>query len=159
MKRVSSEKGFQRVPPAQAIVIAIPALSFVLLAGCARSPAQLEAEHQQAKTHFLELVKAGLNNADKDDVARTFARCFREGDEASQYADILATGEKEHHEARTAKDPAGKGYHIEAETRYEWRMPLPFNPNHPDSTLRALIVHTVGDPPCIRFPEIADSVD
>jgi hypothetical protein len=160
MRGASSTKKFQRMSLARSIGVALAALGFALLAGCAaKDPAQVEADHQQAKLHFLELLKAGLDNSDKVDVARTFVRCFQKGDEASHYADILATGKKDYVEARTVKNPAGEEHYLEAVTCYEWQMRLPFNPKSPDSTLRVLMVSITGDPPRIRDAYITDSVD
>jgi hypothetical protein len=103
-----------------------------------------ERERQEARERFISHAKGGFSKAEARAATEAFVRCFRKGDAAEKYLEILATGRK---------DQSGEL------TTYERYLELPFDPHHPDSLSRVLSVFVKGDPPLIESFYFSDSMD
>jgi hypothetical protein len=111
-------------------------------------PASDEVQLRAAQEKFLSWVTSMWANADPEEVARTFSQSFRKGDKATDYTAILATGRK----IRNLRGASGP-------TAYFWKMPLPYNPEQPDSSHLFLLVYVEGEPPRILKTNAGKTID
>ena len=103
-----------------------------------------EGERQAARKRFISFAKKGFSKTEAGEATDAFVRCFRKGDEAVKYAEILAKGRR---------DQSGEL------TTYEWFLQVPFDPKRPDSSSRLLSVFVKGDPQRIELFYYSDSMD